>query len=231
MNPNARCSAPARPCSAGRPDAGPYRAARRGVWRRAFTLIELLVAIAVVTVLAGLVLAVVARALQSGRQSQCVSQLSRVGKAVHLYLDDYDDRRPLRLDSLYPAYVSDRRLFICPSDAWVAQGGWAWGAWGKQITPPEHWPFPMSYGYFFFSALSDDGDWEKVRAQPGRPGYAVCVLHGESLGGGLEPGDPPWFKGLTFRLYFDGSVVRWVLDRRWITIWTLMTDQDREPPD
>ena len=197
-----------------------------------FTLVEMLVVVAILAVLMAIILPVVSRAMESGRATSCTSQMRQIGKALQLYIDDYN-LRPPKLASLSPAYVSDRRLFLCPSDRWISDGGWAWSNWGKYTTPLESWPFPISYGFFFPRlTVATETSWEKIKVQPGRPGYLVCVLHGQSTGSGLSPGDAHYFKGRFLRLCFDGSVVtRQFDDRRRFSTWKYLTDQDKEPPD
>lgn len=83
--------------------------------RRGFTLIELLVVIAVLAILAAVLFPVFARVRESARQTRCRAQLRQIGMALAIYRDDYAAIPP-RLSALYPSYVSDARLFICPSD-------------------------------------------------------------------------------------------------------------------
>ncbi len=52
---------------------------------RGFTLVELLVVIAIIAVLAALAVPAVTRALDSSKRAACVSNLSVLGKAFHLY--------------------------------------------------------------------------------------------------------------------------------------------------
>jgi type II secretory pathway pseudopilin PulG len=193
----------------------------------AFTLVEILVAVGIILVLCAIIIPIVGKARGRAHDATCISQLAQIGKATGIYMEDYSDR-PLALHSLHPQYVPDRRLFVCPQDAWVDHGGWAWSAWGKYSTPGARWPFPVSYGYFF-APTPQDGLWEKVQAAPGRPGYLVCVLHGEPTGG-LQPGDAPFFQGKVLRLCFDGSVItRIVKSKHAFNAWKLRTDQDKEP--
>ena len=53
-----------------------------------FTLVELLVVIAIIAVLAALAVPAVTRALDSSKRAACVSNLSVLGKAFHLYTAD-----------------------------------------------------------------------------------------------------------------------------------------------
>jgi prepilin-type N-terminal cleavage/methylation domain-containing protein len=105
--------------------------------RTAFTLIELLVVVAVVAALMGVVLPVTAALRESGRQSRCLSNLAQLGKALHMYADDWNGYIPpynnsgtslLRpghdalLVRAFAPYVRDPRIWFCPSDPYAGQG-------------------------------------------------------------------------------------------------------------
>ena len=91
--------------------------------RRAFTLIELLVVIAVIALLISLLLPALGGAREAGRRSRCLANLGQVGKAGSLYALDH--KREMFIPTFhpgddnfgwfYPEYVSDWRLFLCPS--------------------------------------------------------------------------------------------------------------------
>ena len=85
--------------------------------RAGFTLIELLVVIAIIGVLAGFLLPAIARAQWNARKTACVNQLTQFNKALQTYLRDYpEDRIPPWLSNLYPSYISNEKLYICPED-------------------------------------------------------------------------------------------------------------------
>jgi prepilin-type N-terminal cleavage/methylation domain-containing protein len=67
-----------------------HRSGRRG----GFTLIELLVVIAIIAILAAILFPVFARARESARRSNCLSNLRQIGTATMMYLQDYDDTYP-----------------------------------------------------------------------------------------------------------------------------------------
>lgn len=72
-------------------------AVNRGGTRRdavGFTLIEILVVIAIMAVLAGLLLPVISRAREKGRSTQCLSNISQLGRAISMYLSDHDELFP-----------------------------------------------------------------------------------------------------------------------------------------
>jgi len=64
----------------------------------AFTLIELLVVIAIIAILAALILPVLSRAKQKGQQAVCLSNLSQIGVAFTISLNDNNNRFPDRRD-------------------------------------------------------------------------------------------------------------------------------------
>lgn len=139
--------------------------------KHAFTLMELLVVLAVMALLAGILLPVLARARESARKATCQSNLKQIGMAFQLYLNDYDAHYPCngdpnlwmgrnwrvpiqdylpggRMRSLPPGYrdsiqVKHSEVLLCPSDSRAMQ------SWER-----------TSYAYaaaFFHSAQQMDG--------------------------------------------------------------------------
>ena len=84
--------------------------------RRAFTLFEILIVAAILALLAALLFPVFARARNMAKRTSCVSNLKQIGLAFQMYERDADELAP-RLSRIYPAYLSDARLFICPTDS------------------------------------------------------------------------------------------------------------------
>src|SRR5438045_3596170 len=62
--------------------------------RAAFTLIEMLVVIAIIAVIAAILFPVFGAARDKARQAACFSNLKQIGYALHMYLQDYDERLP-----------------------------------------------------------------------------------------------------------------------------------------
>lgn len=56
---------------------------------RGWTLLEILVVMAIIAVLASIVYAIGAYALERSRQAQCISNLKQIGVALKLYMEDY----------------------------------------------------------------------------------------------------------------------------------------------
>src|SRR5215471_15399005 len=69
----------------------------------AFTLLELLVVIAIISILAALLLPVLARGKEAGRSTTCASNLRQMGIAAGIYSQDFKGRLPSFLDWLHPS--------------------------------------------------------------------------------------------------------------------------------
>lgn len=100
---------------------------------KAFTLTELLVVLAIIVILIGVLLPVVARAQKQGRIIACKAQLQNIGAAMQMYLNQNHHRYPPA--SLFPSaatplpgeprpiteFLSPHvggtiRVFCCPAD-------------------------------------------------------------------------------------------------------------------
>ncbi len=63
--------------------------------KKGFTLIELLVVIAIIAILAALLLPVLARAKEKGRQMACINNLRQLQLGWRMYVDDNNEALPL----------------------------------------------------------------------------------------------------------------------------------------
>lgn len=114
----------------------------------AFTIIELLIVIAILAILMGLLLPILARSRENGRATTCHSNMRQIGTALNLYLQDYDETYvmnrlpdqthqmgPCRNPTPYPIgnldgsrmnwrrvisnLMNSKSIFVCPSNKYV----------------------------------------------------------------------------------------------------------------
>jgi len=109
---------------------------------RAFTLIELLVVIAIIAILAAILFPVFAQAREAARTSSCSSNTKQISLGIIMYLQDYDEKMPMReydlqasdanygktdpsggkykdyhkgWDEVTQPYIKNKQVLFCPS--------------------------------------------------------------------------------------------------------------------
>jgi len=128
--------------------------------KRGFTLIELLVVIAIISILAAILFPVFAQARQQARDTQCMSNVNQLGKALYIYITDYNDKLPdyrfyhlvqgadqdVKAGGGY-AYIKSREVFLCPMDKRTRAGvsgkgtySYTYNAFLVGQTPMQTWP-------------------------------------------------------------------------------------------
>ncbi|MDW8029943.1 MAG: type II secretion system protein [Armatimonadota bacterium] len=87
--------------------------------KKGLTLIELLVAISILTTLAAFLFPVYLKVRSRMHEISCANQLRQIGVAIRMYVKDYSQEEtpyamPIFLGALYPHYINDENLLICP---------------------------------------------------------------------------------------------------------------------
>src|SRR5688500_12596887 len=98
--------------------------------RRGFTLVEMLIVLGVILVLISLLVPSMGRIRDQSRRVHCLNNVRQLALAAIAYATDDDEGHYIPPSSSnqgdnfsfwYPKYVSDLRIFVCPSTANVVR--------------------------------------------------------------------------------------------------------------
>jgi prepilin-type N-terminal cleavage/methylation domain-containing protein len=173
----------------------------------AFTLIELLVVIAIIAVLAAILFPVLAAARANARRTTCISNLHQIGLALGMYRQDYEELPP-HLSTLSPAYITDPRLYLCPSD--LKQGQYAGNS---RLEGTLYLPTGVSYDYVPQWQMAQTLGWWQSGGPPFGPGkwddltpVADCQWHWATTFNTTWSSNLPSARGWEVVLMMTGSV-------------------------
>ena len=208
----------------------PTGAAKRRMAGRpsGFTLIELLVVIALIAILSALLFPALMKVRETARSTSCKNNLSQIGKAVTMYMDDWDDTYPLAayedtdgdVVGILQPYTNQpygKGIWRCPSHDFLFENGWtsSYGYnWEYLLEPGPKYPHTGFSGFYNSGITLSDLQ---------RPSDTICFMDSSAPPPNthlwsyvVRPGDPtnnngmgrPHFRhnGRPNALFCDGHV-------------------------
>jgi prepilin-type N-terminal cleavage/methylation domain-containing protein/prepilin-type processing-associated H-X9-DG protein len=153
--------------------------------RRGFTLVELILVIVVIAVVTVLVLTASPRARENRRQVSCQKNLKQIGLAFQMYAKDWNGLYPPKRrvlanggpryekfqlvpdgQSIYPQYLNDLSLLLCPSDSGASEVYEEWEEWlASGGDPNAISDFTGKSSYIYTGYVAYTGDYGDFTAE------------------------------------------------------------------
>jgi len=183
---------------------------------RGTTLIEIVVMASIVAVLTGMLMPAFARAKEKARRAACTNNLLQFSFALSEYRNDCGDLPPW-LSTLYPDYIRDTSIFICPAD----------GSAGLDGAVPGRPPFldvgAPQYGEADDTIHSEAGPASRALRNPH---IAACSYLYD-----FNYSECSWWTGGIYPDANADGVVSWREVRTWVDMKGLQPDRTTDPQE
>ncbi|MHC4504718.1 MAG: DUF1559 family PulG-like putative transporter, partial [Planctomycetota bacterium] len=141
---------------------------------------------------------------ERARRTRCASNLKQIGYGCHLYSGDFDEQFPADLSALYPDYVSDTKVFVCPS---------GFGGKGAYIDPPADRFSEEHVSYCYVSGLTAEDKAYYILAfdeERNHEGIGVNVLY---VAGSIQ-----WHRLKSFRAELEKQLAEFEANGRTLRV-------------